>query len=123
MAADSGQGYGSPSQPSPGSEQASEEDEFSKPEDLMWLVRVGENGDKTVFESSHEMFYRWEKGNINLPEIVREALRAGRLPLAVVQLHRLQSKDLVSQMHHHNVFKEVQLIGRAFVYELFCKVN
>lgn len=98
-------------------------DRFSKPEDSLWIVGVGENGDKNISESSYEMFNRWEKGSINLAEIVREALRAGRLPLAVAQLHRLQSVDIVSQQHSQNIFKEVQFIGRAFVYELFCKVN
>ncbi|KAI5076391.1 hypothetical protein GOP47_0008456 [Adiantum capillus-veneris] len=92
---------------------------FSGSEESMWLVRSGE---KKSFLSSGEIFNRWEKGNIDLSVIVREALRAGRLPLAVVQLHRLRSEDLVYQQPQiQNTFKEVQGIGRAFVYELLCK--
>lgn len=91
---------------------------FFKSEDSMWLVRSGE---KKTLVSSGEMFYRWEKEKMDLSMIVREALRAGRLPLAVVQLHRLQSKDLVFQPQTQDTFKKVQGIGRAFVYELLCK--
>ncbi|MCO5582951.1 hypothetical protein L7F22_036854 [Adiantum nelumboides] len=92
---------------------------FPNSEDSMWLVRSGE---KNNFLSSGEIFNRWEKNNIDLSLIVREALRAGRLPLAVVQVHRLQSKELVYQQPQiQNTFREVQGIGRAFVYELLCK--
>ncbi|KAH7442054.1 hypothetical protein KP509_03G068400 [Ceratopteris richardii] len=86
--------------------------------DSMWLVQSGEH---SSFLSSVEIFKRWENRNIDFSGIVREALRAGRLPLAVVQLHRLQAKDMVYQPNTQDTFKEVQGIGRAFAYELLCK--
>lgn len=97
------------------------DDRYSEGADSMWMVRKGGGAWSRSLESSREMFYRWEKQNLDMAGIVREALRAGRLPLAVVQLHRLHSRDLVQQPLEPNAFKEIQGIGRAFVYELFFK--
>lgn len=60
--------------------------------------------------------------------VVRDALRAGRVPLAVVQLHRMRSRAYMSGSSENlpemvDVFQQVQEIGKGIVYELLCKVS
>ncbi|KAJ7523405.1 hypothetical protein O6H91_18G050100 [Diphasiastrum complanatum] len=77
-------------------------------------------------ESAREMLVRWETQNLDIAAIVRDALRAGRVPLAVVQLHRMRQRGLEddspeNQAEIDDVFKEVQQVGRAIVYKLLIK--
>lgn len=79
-------------------------------------------------ESAGEMFARWENTSVDAEGVVRDALRAGRVPLAVVQLHRMRSKAYMSGSSENlpemvDVFQQVQEIGKGIVYELLCKVS
>lgn len=78
-------------------------------------------------ESAGDMFARWESEGVDAENVVRDALRAGRVPLAVVQLHRIRSREFLSGAQDQrpqmiDVFRDVQEIGRGIVYELLCKV-
>lgn len=98
-----------------------------------WDVSVGSSEDGTNRnrsspESAGEMFARWEAEEVIAENVVRDALRAGRIPLAVVQLHRIQSKAFMRGSQDYSpemvdVFQEVQEIGRGIAYELLCKVR
>jgi hypothetical protein len=46
-------------------------------------------------ESAGDMFARWESEGVDAENVVRDALRAGRVPLAVVQLTRIRSRALM----------------------------
>lgn len=79
-------------------------------------------------ESAGDMFARWESEAVDAENVVRDALRAGRVPLAVVQLHRIRSREFLSGAQGErpqmiDVFQDVQEIGRGIVYELLCKVS
>lgn len=79
-------------------------------------------------ESAGDMFARWESEGVDAENVVRDALRAGRVPLAVVQLHRIRSREFLSGGQDQrpqmiDVFQDVQEIGRGIVYELLCKVS
>lgn len=79
-------------------------------------------------ESAGEMFARWENTSVDAESVVRDALRAGRVPLAVVQLHRMRSRAYMSGSSENlpemvDVFQQVQEIGKGIVYELLCKVS
>lgn len=74
------------------------------------------------------MFARWENTATDAESVVRDALIAGRIPAAVVQLHRMHSRTFMncspgSQPRIVDVFKEVQEIGKGIVYELLSKVS
>jgi hypothetical protein len=96
-----------------------------------WDFSVGSGEDvkghgSTLLESAGEMFARWESMDVDVENVVRDALRAGRVPLAVVQLHRKRLKAFMSGSEEYrpemvDVFQEVQDIGRAIVYEFLCK--
>ena len=73
-------------------------------------------------ENPKEMFARW-KVDLDLKNVVKDALLSGRLPLAVLQLHLRRVKDLVDDKKHIDTFAEVRDIGRAIAYELFLKVS
>ena len=98
-----------------------------------WGVSVGGGFDGkgrqgSVPESAGDMFARWENEEVDAESVVRDALRAGRVPLAVVQLHRIRSKAFLRGSQDHqpkmiDVFQDVQEIGRGIVYELLCKVS
>lgn len=65
---------------------------------------------------------------MNAESVVRDALIAGRIPAAVVQLHRMHSRAFMnfsfgSQPKIVDVFKEVQEISKGIIYELLCKVS
>jgi spatacsin len=74
-------------------------------------------------ENPEDMVRRWELEQLDLTTVVKDALRSGRLPLAVLQFHRLHSKETAKQKEPRDVFKEVKEVGKTIVYELFCKVN
>ena len=78
-------------------------------------------------ESAGEMFARWESEGVDAETVVRDALRAGRVPLAVVQLTRIRSRAFVNGAQDQrpqmiDVFQDVQEIGRGIAYELLCRV-
>lgn len=72
-------------------------------------------------ENPEDMVRRWELEQLDLTTVVKDALRSGRLPLAVLQFHRLHSKETAKQKEPRDVFKEVKEVGKTIVYELFCK--
>eukprot|EP01018_Ginkgo_biloba_P020370 Gb_30364 [translate_table: standard] len=72
-------------------------------------------------ENPKDMVRRWEVEQLDLTSVVKDALRSGRLPLAVLQLHRLHAKDSIKQTEFLDAFKEVQDVGKTIVYDLFCK--
>lgn len=83
-------------------------------------------GRRPSVESADEMFARWENTSVDAESVVRDALIAGRIPLAVVQLHRMRSRASLNsspgcQPEIVDVFKDVQEISRGIVYELLCK--
>uniref|UniRef100_A0A5B6Z0A7 Spatacsin C-terminal domain-containing protein n=1 Tax=Davidia involucrata TaxID=16924 RepID=A0A5B6Z0A7_DAVIN len=73
------------------------------------------------FENPKDMIARWEIDNLDLKTVVKDALLSGRLPLAVVQLHLHQLRDLVTDNEPHDTFTEVHDVGRAIAYDLFLK--
>lgn len=78
-------------------------------------------------ESAADMFARWESEGVDAENVVRDALRAGRVPLAVVQLTRIRTRAAANGVQDQrpqmiDVFQDVQEIGRGIVYELLCKV-
>ncbi|XP_024371913.1 uncharacterized protein [Physcomitrium patens] len=96
-----------------------------------WGVSIGGPFDGkpkrgSTVESAAEMFARWENEDVDAENIVRDALRAGRVPLAVVQLHKIRSREFLNGPQTQrpqmiDVFQDVQKIGRGIVYELLCK--
>lgn len=73
-------------------------------------------------ENPKAMFARWEMDNLDLRNVVKDALLSGRLPLAVLQLHLHHSKDSVDYEKPSDTFAEVRDVGRAIAYELLLKV-
>ncbi|XP_074295549.1 uncharacterized protein LOC141623336 [Silene latifolia] len=76
---------------------------------------------KLPLENPNDMFARWEMNNLDLKTVVKDALMSGRLPLAVLQLHLHQLKDLVNDRKQSDTFAEVREIGRTIAYELLLK--
>ncbi|KAH9323150.1 hypothetical protein KI387_017789, partial [Taxus chinensis] len=72
-------------------------------------------------ENPKDMVRRWEVEQLDLTTVVKDALRSGRLPLAVLQLHRLHSKESSKLKEPYDVFKEVQELGKTIVYNFFCE--
>ncbi|XP_056696690.1 uncharacterized protein [Spinacia oleracea] len=72
-------------------------------------------------ENPKAMFARWEMDNLDLRNVVKDALLSGRLPLAVLQLHLHHSKDSVDYEKPSDTFAEVRDVGRAIAYELLLK--
>ncbi|CAN0865216.1 hypothetical protein LINGRAHAP2_LOCUS9174 [Linum grandiflorum] len=72
-------------------------------------------------ENPMEMIARWKLDNLDLKTVVKDALHAGRLPLAVLQLHLHRSKEMGSDKEPPDTFGEVREIGRAIAYDLFLK--
>lgn len=89
------------------------------------LVSEGSGIGKGIFslENPKDMIARWEMDNLDLKTIVRDALVSGRLPLAVLKLHLLRSREFVIERETHDTFNEVRDVGRAIVYDLFLKVD
>lgn len=74
------------------------------------------------FENTKDMIARWEIDNLDLKNVVKDALLSGRLPLAVLQLHLHHLKDLIGDREPHDTFTEVRDVGTAIAYDLFLKV-
>ncbi|KAK9670568.1 hypothetical protein RND81_13G209900 [Saponaria officinalis] len=72
-------------------------------------------------ENPKDMFARWEVNNLDLKNVVKDALLSGRLPLAVLQIHLHQLKDLVDDKKQNDTFEEVREIGKTIAYELLLK--
>ncbi|XXG85857.1 hypothetical protein AAC387_Pa11g0871 [Persea americana] len=73
-------------------------------------------------ENPKDMIARWEVDNLDLKTVVKDALRAGRLPLAVLQLHLQHLKDFITpDKEPSDTFNEVRNVGRAISYDLFLK--
>lgn len=73
-------------------------------------------------ENPGDMITRWELDNLDLKTIVKDALISGRLPLAVLKLHLLRSRDLAPEEESRDTFNEIRDVGRAIAYDLFLKV-
>lgn len=73
------------------------------------------------FENTKDMIARWEIDNLDLKNVVKDALLSGRLPLAVLQLHLHHLKDLIGDREPHDTFTEVRDVGTAIAYDLFLK--
>ncbi|KAL1364797.1 hypothetical protein HN51_012953 [Arachis hypogaea] len=84
---------------------------------------LGGNSEKKVLpvENPKEMMARWNVDNLDLKNVVKDALLSGRLPLAVLKLHLHQSENFVAGKEPHDTFTEVRDIGRAVAYDLFLK--
>ncbi|GMH24506.1 hypothetical protein Nepgr_026349 [Nepenthes gracilis] len=72
-------------------------------------------------ENPKEMIARWEMDNLDLKNVVKDALLSGRLPLAVLQLHLHRLKAFVKDKEPSDTFTEVLVVGRAIAYDLFLK--
>ncbi|KAJ3701358.1 hypothetical protein LUZ61_005063 [Rhynchospora tenuis] len=77
-----------------------------------------------ISENIKDMMMRWELSNLDLKSVVKDALKSGRLPLAVHQLRLLhQKKDEMvvstSDEKSRNAFNEVREIGISIAYDLF----
>ncbi|RZC55256.1 hypothetical protein C5167_014133 [Papaver somniferum] len=72
-------------------------------------------------ENPKDMIARWKIDNMDLKAIVKDALHSGRLPLAVLQLHLQNFKDLVTEKEPQDTFNEVRDVARAIAYELLLK--
>ncbi|KAL3527892.1 hypothetical protein ACH5RR_012548 [Cinchona calisaya] len=85
------------------------------------LVSEGSGSGKKILtlENPKDMIARWELNNLDFKTIVRDALVSGRLPLAVLKLHLLRSREFVTEKEAHDTFNEVRDVGRAIVYDLF----
>lgn len=68
-------------------------------------------------ENSGDMFARWKTEGLDATAVVKDALQAGRVPLAVVQLQALYAQK-GRQVDSEDAFREVQDIGRSIVYEM-----
>lgn len=92
--------------------------------DLVVLPDEGINQRKkmTILENPRDMIERWRVDNFDIETVVRDALDADRLPLAVLQLHLQHSKVAVGK-EPHDTFSEVHAFGRAIVFDLFFKVK
>ncbi|XP_059307984.1 uncharacterized protein LOC132059394 [Lycium ferocissimum] len=79
--------------------------------------------EKRVFsiENPKDMIARWEMDNLDVKTVVKDAILAGRLPLAVLKLHLHRSRDLMSDQENQDTFNEVREVGRAIAYDLFLK--
>ncbi|CAI9109170.1 OLC1v1008939C1 [Oldenlandia corymbosa var. corymbosa] len=72
-------------------------------------------------ENPKDMITRWEVGDLDIKNIVSDALLSGRLPLAVLKLHLLRSQDVISKKETDDTFNEVRDVGRAIAYDFFLK--
>ncbi|CAM8951081.1 unnamed protein product [Rhodiola kirilowii] len=89
-------------------------------------VAVGPQGNVALkknltIENPKDMMARWEVHNLDIKTIVKDALLAGRLPLAVLQLQIQRSKDGQGEKEPYDTFTEVRNVGRSIAYDLFLK--
>lgn len=91
-------------------------------DDVSMLLPGGIPRRKLLYmENPKEMFARWAVDNLDLKNVVKDALLSGRLPLAVLQLHLHRIKSLVDDKKQGDTFAEVREVGRAIAYELLLK--
>lgn len=74
-------------------------------------------------ENPKQMMARWKSDKLPLKTVVKDALLSGRLPLAVLQLHMNNLRELIGENEPHDTFSEIRDIGRAIAYDLFLKVT
>lgn len=74
-------------------------------------------------ENSKDMITRWHLDNFDIKTVVKDALHAGRLPLAVLQLHLQNQRQLTSNKEPQDIFSEVRDTGRGIAYDLLLKVK
>ncbi|XP_078164792.1 spatacsin carboxy-terminus protein isoform X3 [Carex rostrata] len=112
---------------------ASNDDEFYSSNNNLALTLaepstelVEQAGIRQLFipENVKDMIARWELSNLDLKSVVKDALKSGRLPLAVHQLRLLHQKEddtavSSSDEKSHNAFNEVREIGISIAYDLF----
>ncbi|XP_077212898.1 spatacsin carboxy-terminus protein isoform X2 [Tasmannia lanceolata] len=72
-------------------------------------------------ENPKDMVARWEVDNLDLKNVVKDALHSGRLPLAVLQLHLQRLRVLDTEKEPYDTFSEVRDVGRDIAYDLFLK--
>lgn len=115
---------------------ASNDDEFYSSNNNLALTLaepstelVGQAGIRQLFipENVKDMIARWELSNLDLKSVVKDALKSGRLPLAVHQLRLLHQKEddtavSSSDEKSHDAFNEVREIGISIAYDLFVQV-
>jgi hypothetical protein len=92
------------------------------------LVEQAEIRQLVIPENVKEMLARWEVSNLDLKSVVKDALKSGRLPLAVHQLRLLHQKKIdmaisSSDEKSCNAFNEVREIGISIAYDLFVQVE
>lgn len=89
------------------------------------LLSEGSTSGRIFFplENPKDMVARWEIDNLDIKTIVKDALLSGRLPLAVLQLHRHRMRDLAVEKDPLDTFTEVRDVGRAIAYDLFLEVS
>ncbi|XP_058186031.1 uncharacterized protein LOC131303262 isoform X4 [Rhododendron vialii] len=73
----------------------------------------------SLLENPKDMIARWEIDNLDIKTIVKDAVLSGRLPLAVLQLHRHRMRNLAVEKDPLDTFTEVRDVGRAIAYDLF----
>lgn len=114
---------------------ASNDEEFNSSNNLPSTLAesstqlVEQAGIRQLFipENVKDMMARWEVSNLDVKSVVKDALKSGRLPLAVHQLRLLHQKknDTVissSDEKSRNAFNEVREIGISIAYDLFVQV-
>lgn len=74
-------------------------------------------------ENPNQMIARWKSDKLPLKNVVKDALLSGRLPLAVLQLHINNVRELIGENEPRDTFSEIRDIGRAIAYDLFLKVT
>ncbi|CAN6442246.1 unnamed protein product [Victoria cruziana] len=74
-----------------------------------------------ALELPKDTITRWEINNLDMKNVVKDALHSGRLPLAVLQLHLQRSKHVIEDQESLDTFEKVREVGRAIAYDLFCK--
>ncbi|XP_042376004.1 uncharacterized protein LOC121969811 isoform X2 [Zingiber officinale] len=72
-------------------------------------------------ENPKDMISRWHLDNFDIKLVVKDALHAGRLPLAVLQMHLQNQRQLTSNKEPQDIFSEVRYTGRGIAYDLFLK--
>ncbi|GAB2283200.1 hypothetical protein Dimus_017727 [Dionaea muscipula] len=90
-------------------------------DEVSFLVPEVPRRNNIPVENPKEMITRWEIDNLDLKDVVEDALLSGRLPLAVLQLHLYRLKDLAKDKEPNDTFSEVRDVGRAIAYDLFLK--
>lgn len=78
-------------------------------------------GKSDSLENPKDMISRWVADDVDLRSIVKDALMTDRLPLAVLQLHLRNLKEITTEEDSNDHFSIVRDIGRSVAYDLFLK--